>query len=300
MSFTPIPESSASLIASYSPPPPSSNPSVEIVQVLHRIRLLNHFRITPGSRVLEVGCGQGTCTVVLASAVGPDGHVDAIDPGSPDYGSPYTLKQAQEVIKGSEIGGRVDFWNEDLEGFLDGRKEEERWDCVVFTHCVWYLGGGEAALERMMARLKGRVDRILVAEWAMQISHPAALPHLLAASVRATLEAHNPSSSANIRCLLSPAGITAVAGRAGWEVERETIVTPEEGLLDGGWEVGDVKSQGFVEEIEKGVKGEDGDGGERVKMVLRAGRDAVVKAVEMLKGEKVRSMDVWAATFTQT
>lgn len=31
-------------------------------------------------------CGQGDCTIVLADAVGEGGHVDAVDPGSPDYG----------------------------------------------------------------------------------------------------------------------------------------------------------------------------------------------------------------------
>ena len=56
----------------------------------HRINLIKFWGITPGSRVLEIGCGQGDCTTVLADAVGPDGHVDAVDPGAPDYGT-YTF-----------------------------------------------------------------------------------------------------------------------------------------------------------------------------------------------------------------
>lgn len=51
--------------------------------------------ITPGSHVLELGCGQGTATTVLAEAVGSAGHVDAVDPGAPDYGAPFTLAEAQ-------------------------------------------------------------------------------------------------------------------------------------------------------------------------------------------------------------
>ena len=55
-------------------------------QMDHRLELVKFWDIKPGSRVLELGCGQGDCTVVLADAVGENGHVDAVDPGAPDYG----------------------------------------------------------------------------------------------------------------------------------------------------------------------------------------------------------------------
>jgi precorrin-6B methylase 2 len=55
-------------------------------QMDHRIDLIAFWNIKPGSRILELGCGQGDCTIALADAVGPDGHIDAVDPGSPDYG----------------------------------------------------------------------------------------------------------------------------------------------------------------------------------------------------------------------
>lgn len=56
-------------------------------QTKHRLEILTHFEIAPGSKVLEVGCGQGDFTVVLAAAVGEHGHITAIDPASPDYGT---------------------------------------------------------------------------------------------------------------------------------------------------------------------------------------------------------------------
>lgn len=55
-------------------------------QIEHRLQLVSFWDIKPGSRVLEVGCGQGDCTIVLADRVGETGHVDAVDPGAPDYG----------------------------------------------------------------------------------------------------------------------------------------------------------------------------------------------------------------------
>jgi len=35
---------------------------------------------------MEIGCGQGDCTAVLATVVGETGHVTALDPAPPDYG----------------------------------------------------------------------------------------------------------------------------------------------------------------------------------------------------------------------
>jgi predicted methyltransferase len=70
--------------------PTTSSPSL-LAQIEHRIHLVSYWDITPGSRVLEIGCGQGDCTIVLADAVGETGHVDAVDPGAADYGRlPHT------------------------------------------------------------------------------------------------------------------------------------------------------------------------------------------------------------------
>jgi len=57
-------------------------------QMQQRLAIVNFWAIAPGSRVLELGCGQGDTTIALAHAVGPSGHIDAVDPGSPDYGTP--------------------------------------------------------------------------------------------------------------------------------------------------------------------------------------------------------------------
>ena len=56
-------------------------------QLAHRIHLVKDvFDIPLGAKVLEIGPGQGDCTVVLAAAVGDEGRVDAVDPGDLDYG----------------------------------------------------------------------------------------------------------------------------------------------------------------------------------------------------------------------
>ena len=65
--------------------------SVQCSQTLHRLELLRHWNIPTGSEVLEVECGQGDCTTVLAHAVGEQGRVVAIDPAELDYGASFSL-----------------------------------------------------------------------------------------------------------------------------------------------------------------------------------------------------------------
>ena len=59
-------------------------------QTEHRIDLARRWGITAGERVLEIGCGQGDATVVLAAAVGPSGHVTALDPAPSSYGELFS------------------------------------------------------------------------------------------------------------------------------------------------------------------------------------------------------------------
>jgi ubiquinone/menaquinone biosynthesis C-methylase UbiE len=52
----------------------------------HRIDIVSNWDIPMGAKVLELGCGQGDCTAVLAELVGPNGHITAVDPGPLNYG----------------------------------------------------------------------------------------------------------------------------------------------------------------------------------------------------------------------
>ncbi|KAF5621121.1 SAM-dependent methyltransferase [Fusarium tjaetaba] len=285
-----LPLSIAPSIASHSLSTPESL-QIEIDQTSHRLELLNFFHIPASSSILEIGCGQGTCTVVLGHTVGEDGQVDAIDPAPLDYGAPYTLGQAQEHIAQGALGGRVKFWQAQLEDFLK-ETGDKKWDYAVFVHCLWYLDAPET-LTRMLKALRGRVDRVCIAEYAMKASEPAAVPHLLAAMTRATFEAQRPESEANIRCLLSPPDIKNIAEDAGWKIERETDIIPHAGLQDGGWEVGDVRSMSFLDDIQQYVTDR------KVRMVVKSGREAVIRAVEGLDGKRVQTMDVWAAELVE-
>jgi ubiquinone/menaquinone biosynthesis C-methylase UbiE len=55
-------------------------------QIQHRVDLFREWNIPVGSKVLEIGCGQGDCTMVIGYIVGDEGHVTAIDPAPLSYG----------------------------------------------------------------------------------------------------------------------------------------------------------------------------------------------------------------------
>lgn len=284
-----LPLSAATKIARYQLLPPNGL-SIEVAQAEHRIRLINLWDIAPGSQVLEIGCGQGNCTAVLAEAVGPDGHIDAVDPAPSDYGAPFTLAQAQTHVSASDIGSRVTWHRAQPEEFVKSGSKE--WDVAVLAHCIWYFKN-PGVLESILEALRGRVERVCIAEYALHATEKAAVPHVLAALARGTLEAHKAQSSQNIQTPLSPAGIKEVANGIGWTVKHEGVVVPEQGLQDGYWEAGTIASHGFLKEIEDEI--EDG----RVKTVLQSARQSVVAAADAIGGVKsVRTMDVWAGVLT--
>lgn len=52
---------------------------IQKIQTEHRLKLAEFWNIKEGDRVLEVGCGQGDTTVVLAHVVGEKGFVQGIE-----------------------------------------------------------------------------------------------------------------------------------------------------------------------------------------------------------------------------
>ncbi|ETS76770.1 hypothetical protein PFICI_12157 [Pestalotiopsis fici W106-1] len=292
--FKPIPLEEAAHIASYSLQPPD-HPEIEIAQAKHRINLANLWNIAPGSRILELGCGQGNATAVLAHIVGTGGHVDAVDPGALDYGAPFTLSQAQDHLTKSAVGERIRWHQAEPEDFLQhtASNEQDTWDVAVLAHCIWYFAT-PLVLASILRALRGRVKRICVAEYAMHATEKAAVPHVLAVLARGMLEAFREESSENVRSPLTPGSIKDIAAEAGWVMSGpDSMVVPEPGLLDGKWEAGSVKSKSFLRDMTDNITDQ------RIRLAVQTSRDAVLIAIERLEDEPIRTMDVWVAQFKE-
>ncbi|KAJ4419866.1 hypothetical protein N0V82_004689 [Gnomoniopsis sp. IMI 355080] len=275
--------------------------NIQHSQTLHRLTLLQHWNIPPGSEVLELGCGQGDCTTVLAYAVGERGRVVAVDPAERDYGAPYTLGQAQDHISQGPLGGRITWVQQAPLDYLsslpapsDSTSQNKAFDATVLAHCLWYFSSPSLLLSTFRA-LKQHSKRLLLAEWSLVATHPAAQPHVLAALTQAALECRKPQGSvSNVRTVLGPKRLTELALAAGWQLESETCVQGgESDLLDGQWEVAACLSSSFEREVEEQVRDE------RERAVVLALRDACEASLEGVQGGRkgVRAMDVWTAAF---
>jgi hypothetical protein len=262
-------------------------------QTAHRLNILKGWNISPSSKIIEIGCGQGDCTTVLASLVGPSGHIDAIDSAPLDYGSPMTLGEAQASISESEIGDRVSWHQSSPLPFIQD-VPEGTYDVAVFVHSSWYFSS-PTELKETLEMLRGKAKRLCIAEYALSATEKAAVPHVLAALARASLEVYKKDSVQNIRNALSPKALRCMAEESGWSATSQRIIVPEQTLEDGKWEV--TGSLGVLGErflAETGEIVEDG----RVRIVLESMREAVRAAVSNLdEGQRVKTMDVWAAMF---
>ncbi|EGN94530.1 hypothetical protein SERLA73DRAFT_188484 [Serpula lacrymans var. lacrymans S7.3] len=263
---------------------------VQLGQTEHRVNLVTAWKVQEGDHVLEIGCGQGDCTAVLATAVGETGKVTAIDPAPSEYGSPWTIGQAQSHLKASPIGNRMTFLRSNTESIL--ASDDTIYDIAILAHCTWYFAAPSVLLATLRS-LSTRAKRICIAEWALSASNVAAWPHVLAALTQASLECRNPNSKSNIRTVLSPVKIKAMALEAGLGLESEIAIQSPIGMLDGHWEVAEVLGDDFGKKISNVIEND------RERGVVEALRDAVKVSKESLSpGTKMRAMDVWCGSFT--
>lgn len=317
-----------------------ANFGIQHSQTLHRLEILQHWDIPAGSKVLELGCGQGDCTAVLACAVGEQGEVVAVDPADLDYGvfslsfydhlflsrfqsflfqshresrdeargmirliqcrigSPYTLGEAQRHISQSELGQRITWMHQTPLEYLTSLPSpagdlDKAFDVTVLAHCLWYFSS-PSLIQATFRALRQHTKHLLLAEWSLIATHPSAQPHVLAALTQAALECRKPVSKSNVRTVLAPKRLTELALATGWQLERETLVQANEGLLDGQWEVSACLSGAFEREVEEYVSDE------RERGVVLASRDACEVSLESVHGGRkgVRAMDVWVARFS--
>lgn len=258
-------------------------------QAVHRTHLTTLWDIAENERVLEIGCGQGDCTTVLATKVGPSGHIDAVDPGALDYGSPWTLGQAQKYISESSLGSRITWHQADPVSFLG--HSNLRWDVAVLSHCIWYFATSDV-LKQILGRLADKVKRVCIAEYALQASSQNAVPHLLAALTRGVYHSQNPNNDANIRTVLDCSRIAQIANEVGWFVEKEVVITPDPALEDGRWEAQMLVSEKFRVQV-AGLEDV------AARTALNSMMAAVASARKDFPGRLTWTMDVWCVTFTR-
>ncbi|MEW4371724.1 class I SAM-dependent methyltransferase [Paenibacillus kandeliae] len=220
---------------------------VQRIQTEHRLKLVEFWDIQPGSSVLEIGCGQGDTTAVLAWATGSDGYVHGIDVATRDYGSPITVGDSANVLLASKLGASIRMEYEVDVLNPDTQFPEDAFDYVVISHASWYMASFEE-LRQILKRVRHWGKRLCFAEWDTRIQHIQQFPHLLAVLIQAKYECFKENSNANIRTLFTVDDIHRVAAEAGWIIEREQSIQSVH-LQDGQWET-DMVLDAYKDELE--------------------------------------------------
>ncbi|MFJ2734561.1 MULTISPECIES: methyltransferase domain-containing protein [unclassified Streptomyces] len=211
------------------------SPDVQLSQTRHRAALVAGWRIPPGSTVLELGCGQGDMTAVLAEAVGPEGRVVAVDVAEPSYGAPVTLGESAARLTAGPLGPRIDFrFGTDVldpsVGFPEGA-----FDHVVLAHCSWYFAS-LGQLRDTLVRVRPWARRLSFTEWDMTPASDGQLAHLLAVLIQGQIEAGGSRGEGNVRTPFSREALLRLLPEAGWTADGSGPVDTGE-LQDGDWEV---------------------------------------------------------------
>ncbi|MFD5489178.1 class I SAM-dependent methyltransferase [Streptomyces virginiae] len=211
------------------------SPDTQLTQTRHRAALVASWHIAPGSTVLELGCGQGDMTAVLAEAVGPTGRVVAVDVAAPSYGAPVTLGESAARLTAGPLGPRIDFrFGTDV---LDPSVDfpESTFDHVVLTHCSWYFTS-LGQLRDTLARVRPWARQLRFTEWDLTPATDDQFAHLLAVLIQGQTEAAGSHGDGNVRTPFSREHLLRLLPEAGWTADSSEPVDTE-GLQDGDWEI---------------------------------------------------------------
>jgi len=117
------------------------------------------LQFPPGTRGLDVGCGIGSHTLLLADAVMPAGHVTGLDL------SPEQLAYAREAAKESELSKHVSFREGDMKDLPFG---DNTYDWVWSMDCVGYTPVEPLPLIRELVRVVKPGGNVAILVWSSQ------------------------------------------------------------------------------------------------------------------------------------
>ncbi|OKL57767.1 hypothetical protein UA08_06881 [Talaromyces atroroseus] len=296
-----FPDSYIDLLLSSCLHKPSLEVEFYIPRFRNRLAIIASWDIPASQHLLDIGCGQGESSLALALAVSPIGHITALDPAQPDYGTPFTVAESHAYILNSPLGPRISFNQADAPSFFKDLQPGSAniYDAACLLHSLMYFPTLDSVFTLFRVLAKTAIHKVYVAEYVFAANDDTQMPHYLAAQAQALFHEyrgpHVPGiREQNVRAAPTPANIKEAALKAGYTVLREGIISPEEEMREGLFEArhvagNDFKSMVLAERLQPAQEAEI------LSYVPR-----VQEAMEKLKGHKCsqgRAMDVWWAEF---
>lgn len=212
------------------------NPSERIGITKFKSLFAERWGIFEGATVLEVGCGQGDMTAVLAEFVGNNGLVIATDVANADYGSPISIGEAADFLSRSRLGSQIEFHLDtnicDVEHF----HTDKLMDFVVLSHCSYYFGSQEDLL-RTFINAKRFGKKVCFSEWDILASNLSQITHMLAVFIQGQVESFKSESIANIKSPFSKQEIESLLDKSGWVIVDDFQIASSKLQEYASWEV---------------------------------------------------------------
>jgi demethylmenaquinone methyltransferase/2-methoxy-6-polyprenyl-1,4-benzoquinol methylase len=149
-------------------------------------KIVRGLQLPPGSSGLDAGCGIGLQALLLAEAVGPDGHITGLD------SAPELLAYGRDRVRQVGCSERITFTAGDV---ADLRFADDSFDWVWSADCVGYPAGELAPVLQEFMRVVRPGGRIILLGWSGQQllpGHP-----VLEARLNATCSAYLPYLAAH-------------------------------------------------------------------------------------------------------
>lgn len=120
---------------------------------------IRSLRLSPGSHGLDIGCGIGNITVLLAESVAPGGHISGVDISS------EMLTHARESARKADLADQLTFREADMN---DLPFDDNCFDWAWSVDCVGYAAVEPLPLIQEMIRVVKPGGKIAIMAWSSQ------------------------------------------------------------------------------------------------------------------------------------
>jgi demethylmenaquinone methyltransferase/2-methoxy-6-polyprenyl-1,4-benzoquinol methylase len=121
--------------------------------------IIQYLQLPHGSKGLDAGCGIGLQALLLAEAIGPEGHVTGLDI------MPELLAHGEKLAEKASLAERITFRAGDVSCLPF---EEGSFDWAWSADCIGYPAGDLTPLLRELARAVKPGGRLILLGWSSQ------------------------------------------------------------------------------------------------------------------------------------